>query len=63
VVVMTDDQALTDVESTHRTQRALVDHGASYSQFHASYPLCCPSRATRARRWSVRMYSASEDRP
>src|SRR5689334_9356883 len=46
VVVMTDDQALSQTRYMPNVQRLLARAGTTFSNFYASYPLCCPSRAT-----------------
>lgn len=46
VVVMTDDQRLDDMKALRKTQRKIGDKGATFTESFASYPLCCPSRAT-----------------
>ncbi len=46
LVVMTDDQALTDVAKMPNVRRYLAAKGTSFSNAVDSFPLCCPSRAT-----------------
>jgi arylsulfatase A-like enzyme len=46
VVVMTDDQTVSQTKVMKLTQRRLRDRGVSFTRSFASYPLCCPSRAT-----------------
>jgi N-acetylglucosamine-6-sulfatase len=46
VVFMTDDQTVSQVEFMPNVQRLLVNEGTSFSRFFATFPLCCPSRAT-----------------
>lgn len=46
VVVMTDDQTLRDVETMDNVQRTLAARGTTFENFFATFPLCCPSRAT-----------------
>lgn len=46
VVVMTDDQTVNQTRVMGVTQRMLRDRGVSFTRAFASYPLCCPSRAT-----------------
>lgn len=46
VVVMTDDQALDTMRAMPRTRRLLGDAGVTFEAAVASFPLCCPSRAT-----------------
>ena len=49
VLITTDDQTLASMAVMPRVRRLLVDRGATFSDNIASFPLCCPSRATRAR--------------
>ena len=46
VVLMTDDQTVSDLEVMHHTRRLLGRHGISFADSYVSYPVCCPSRAT-----------------
>ncbi len=46
LVVMTDDQTLEQLSGMKRVQRLLVDRGTEFRRNFASFPLCCPSRAT-----------------
>jgi N-acetylglucosamine-6-sulfatase len=46
VVVMTDDQRLWDMEAMPKTNRLLGEAGTTFTDAFATYPLCCPSRAT-----------------
>ncbi len=46
LVVMTDDQALTDIAKMPNVRRYLAAKGTSFSNAVDSFPLCCPSRAT-----------------
>ena len=46
VVVMTDDQTVAQTRVMRTVQRDIRDEGASFTRAFASYPLCCPSRAT-----------------
>ncbi|MGH2955157.1 MAG: sulfatase family protein, partial [Solirubrobacterales bacterium] len=46
VVVMTDDQTLASMEVMPRTRTLIGDAGATFAESFASFPLCCPSRAT-----------------
>ena len=43
---MTDDQTVNQTRVMGTTQRLLRDRGVSFTRAFASYPLCCPSRAT-----------------
>lgn len=46
VVVMTDDQAVDTMVAMPRTRRLLGDRGVTFATAVASFPLCCPSRAS-----------------
>jgi N-acetylglucosamine-6-sulfatase len=46
VVLMTDDQTVSDLEVMPRTRRLLADRGVRFASSYVSYPVCCPSRAT-----------------
>ena len=46
VVLMTDDQTRDQVQFMPNVQRLLAAQGTSFSRFFATFPLCCPSRAT-----------------
>src|SRR3954469_21270336 len=46
LVVMTDDQALTDVAHMPNVKRLLARQGTTFADAVDSFPLCCPSRAT-----------------
>ena len=46
VVVMTDDQTVAQTRAMRIVQREIRDEGMSFTRAFASYPLCCPSRAT-----------------
>jgi N-acetylglucosamine-6-sulfatase len=46
VVVMTDDQRASDLEPMRKTRRFVAGQGATFRNFYATFPLCCPSRAT-----------------
>ncbi len=46
VVVMTDDQDERSMRVMHSVRRQLVRRGTTFSNFYATFPLCCPSRAT-----------------
>lgn len=43
---MTDDQRLDDMKALPKTRRKIGDRGAAFTESFASFPLCCPSRAT-----------------
>ena len=46
VVLMTDDQTVASLRVMPRTRALLGDRGTTFTRMFASYPLCCPSRAT-----------------
>lgn len=46
LVIMTDDQTLESMRVMTHTRKWLGDGGTTFDQFYASFPLCCPSRAT-----------------
>jgi N-acetylglucosamine-6-sulfatase len=46
VVVMTDDQHADSVRFMPDLQRLIADRGVTFENSFATYPLCCPSRAT-----------------
>lgn len=46
VLVMTDDQTLRDMEVMPRTRAAIGAQGVTFTDYRASYPLCCPARST-----------------
>ncbi len=46
LVIMTDDQALTDVAKMPNVQRLLAAQGTTFADAIDSFPLCCPARAT-----------------
>jgi arylsulfatase A-like enzyme len=46
VLVMTDDQTLESMRVMHDTRRLLAERGTTFEHAFATYPLCCPSRAT-----------------
>jgi N-acetylglucosamine-6-sulfatase len=45
VVIMTDDMRLDDLDVMTETQ-ALIGEGTTFRNNYATFPLCCPSRAT-----------------
>jgi arylsulfatase A-like enzyme len=45
VLISTDDQALVDLRWMPITRRVIGDQGATFSNFIAPHPLCCPARA------------------
>ncbi len=46
VVIQTDDQTADSLRYLANVRRLLVRQGVSFDDSFASYPLCCPSRAT-----------------
>jgi N-acetylglucosamine-6-sulfatase len=46
VVVMTDDQDVGSLAVMENVQSKLVARGTTFENFFATFPLCCPSRAT-----------------
>jgi arylsulfatase A-like enzyme len=46
VLITTDDQTAASLKVMKRTRAALADRGASFDDYVASYPLCCPARTT-----------------
>jgi arylsulfatase A-like enzyme len=46
VVLMTDDQTVESLRVMPNVQTLLADQGVTFDNSFASYPLCCPSRAT-----------------
>ncbi|HSK75517.1 MAG TPA: sulfatase [Thermoanaerobaculia bacterium] len=46
LVIMTDDQTLDDMQVLAKTRSHLAAKGTTFENSFASYPLCCPSRAT-----------------
>jgi N-acetylglucosamine-6-sulfatase len=46
LVVMTDDQAATDVAHMPNVKRLLAARGTTFANAIDSFPLCCPARAT-----------------
>lgn len=46
VVIMTDDQTVESMRVMPNVRALLAEHGVTFTNSFASYPLCCPSRAT-----------------
>ncbi len=46
VVVMTDDQTVSQLSAMPRTRKLIGNRGTTFERFFATDPLCCPSRAT-----------------
>ncbi len=46
IMITTDDQTVRDMVALPQTQALIGAAGISFTNAYASYPLCCPSRAT-----------------
>lgn len=46
LTIMVDDMRRDDLRYMPRTRRLLADRGATFKNAFATYPLCCPSRAS-----------------
>ncbi len=46
VVVMTDDQALSQMRALPKTKALIGDAGVTFQRSYAAQPKCCPNRAT-----------------
>ncbi len=46
VLITTDDQTADSLRVMKRTRELVGDRGASFERYFASFPLCCPARAT-----------------
>ena len=46
LLILTDDQAFTDMRAMPKTQSLLSRSGTVFRRAFASYPLCCPARVT-----------------
>jgi hypothetical protein len=46
VVIMTDDQTLESLRVMQKTRTLIGGADTTFSKNYASFPLCCPSRAT-----------------
>jgi arylsulfatase A-like enzyme len=46
VVVMTDDERYDDMVTLPKTRRLIGKKGVTFTRYYASYPVCCPARAT-----------------
>jgi arylsulfatase A-like enzyme len=46
LLILTDDQTAESMRVMDRTLRLLAEEGTTFANSFASYPLCCPSRAT-----------------
>jgi N-acetylglucosamine-6-sulfatase len=46
IVIMTDDQRVDDLAVMPKVKRLLTDRGVSFTNYYATFPLCCPSRVS-----------------
>ena len=46
IVIMTDDQRADDMTTLPQVNRLIGDAGVTFTRAYASYPVCCPARAT-----------------
>jgi arylsulfatase A-like enzyme len=46
IFILTDDQTASEMAVMPNTQSLLVGQGVTFRRAYASYPLCCPARAT-----------------
>jgi N-acetylglucosamine-6-sulfatase len=46
VLIMTDDQTVRDMQVLTRTRAAIAGQGVTFTDYRASFPLCCPARST-----------------
>ena len=46
VLILMDDETTSDMSVMRNVQSMIADQGVSFSRAYASFPLCCPSRAT-----------------
>ena len=53
VLITTDDQTFEQLRVMRRTRKLMVRGGVSFTRSYASFPLCCPARAT----WLTGQYS------
>lgn len=44
--ILTDDQTIDSLRYMQQTERLLGDAGTTFSEYHVTQPLCCPSRAS-----------------
>jgi N-acetylglucosamine-6-sulfatase len=60
LLVMTDDQSYQSIASMPNVQ-ALADRGTNFTDYHAHFPLCCPSRVTTMAGYVVSRRSSNQD--
>lgn len=46
VLITSDDESVNLLWVMHRTRRVITAQGTKFSRFFATFPLCCPARAT-----------------
>ena len=46
IFILTDDQTYSELATMPNTQLLIANQGVTFTRAYASYPLCCPSRAT-----------------
>lgn len=46
IQILTDDQTVDSLQYMERTGRLLGDEGTTFTNYHSTQPLCCPSRAS-----------------
>src|SRR5678816_936131 len=46
VLIMTDDQTVRDLQVMGHTRAAIGAQGVTFTDYRASFPLCCPARST-----------------
>src|SRR5690349_2230061 len=44
--ILTDDQTIDSLRYMQRTEALIGGEGTTFTQYHATQPLCCPSRAS-----------------
>jgi N-acetylglucosamine-6-sulfatase len=63
VVIMTDDQRVDDLAAMPAVRRLIVRQGTSFANSFASFPLCCPSRATFLTGQYAHNHGVEDNRP